>query len=237
MGDMEALINTDTGSREPGHRPASAREVQELLRAEQSGLHFVLYRDDAGSQQLRCLNPGGRATIGRHSDSDLALPWDSEVSRAHAILEQVGREWTVIDDGLSRNGTFVNGVRLGGRRRLRDRDILRVGSVSLTFRAADVSAVSGTAAALRALDGDAITPAQRRVLVAMCRPFKAGTAHAVAATNPQIAKELFLSVDAVKTHVRALFVAFGVEDLPQNRKRARLVELALESGIVTEREL
>jgi hypothetical protein len=208
-----------------------------VLRAEQSGLHFLVYRHENGEQMLQFLLPEGRTAIGRHTASEVALPWDREVSRAHAILEQVGREWTVIDDGLSRNGTYVNGVRLVGRRRLRDRDIVRVGSVNLTFRAPDVSAVSGTAAALRALDGDAVTPAQRRVLVAMCRPFKAGTAHAVPATNPQIARELFLSVDAVKTHVRALFVAFEVEDLPQNRKRARLVELALENGIVTGREL
>jgi pSer/pThr/pTyr-binding forkhead associated (FHA) protein len=208
-----------------------------VLQAERLGAPFVIYREAAGTQVIQALDPLARTSIGRHSASDVPLPWDSEVSRAHALLELVGREWTVIDDGLSRNGTYVNGVRLGGRRRLRDGDIVRVGSVGLTFRAPAASAVSGTAASLNALDGAVVTPAQRRVLVAMCRPFKQGTAHAVPASNPAIAAELFLSVDAVKTHVRALFACFGVEALPQNRKRARLVELALENGIVTEREL
>jgi DNA-binding NarL/FixJ family response regulator len=75
------------------------------------------------------------------------------------------------------------------------------------------------------------------VLVALCRPFKEGAAFATPATNQQIADELTLSVDAVKTHLRALFEKFGVESLPQNQKRVALVERALQSGLVSEREL
>jgi hypothetical protein len=41
----------------------------------------------------------------------------------------------------------------------------------------------------------------------------------------------------VKANLRALFDKFDVEDLPQNRKRARLVELAFSSGAITRREL
>jgi hypothetical protein len=36
----------------------------------------------------------------------------------------------------------------------------------------------------------------------------------------------------VKTHLRVLFHKFGIEDLPQNQKRARLAEIALELGLV-----
>ena len=50
-------------------------------------------------------------------------------------------------------------------------------------------------------------------------PFKDGAAFATPATNQAIAEELHLSVDAVKTHMRALFEKLEVEDLPQNRKR------------------
>ena len=82
-----------------------------------------------------------------------------------------------------------------------------------------------------------LSDAQRRVLVALCRPFKESTGYATPATNQQIADELFLSIDAVKTHLRALFGKFGIEHLPQNQKRVRLVELALKNGIVTMREL
>jgi len=57
---------------------------------------------------------------------DVALPWDLTVSRVHAELVAVGDVWTVADDGLSRNGVFVNGERLVSRRRLRDGDALRI---------------------------------------------------------------------------------------------------------------
>ena len=71
-----------------------------------------------------------------------------------------------------------------------------------------------------------ITPSQRRVLVALCRPLAGEPPHATPATNPQIAEELFLTVAAVKTHLRGLFHAFGIEDLAQQEKRQRLVALA-----------
>ena len=57
------------------------------------------------------------------------------------------------------------------------------------------------------------------------------------ATNKQIAAELFLTVQAVKTHLRALFGRFGLEDLGQNEKRLRLAELALQAGLVTAADL
>jgi len=38
-----------------------------------------------------------------------ALEWDSEVSRVHAELVEIGGAWTVSDDGLSRNGSYRSG--------------------------------------------------------------------------------------------------------------------------------
>ncbi len=57
------------------------------------------------------------------------------------------------------------------------------------------------------------------------------------ATNPQIAAERFLTVAAVKTHLRALFHAFEIDDLPQHEKRRKLVSLAFASGLVRDRDL
>ena len=82
-----------------------------------------------------------------------------------------------------------------------------------------------------------VSPAQRKVLVELCRPFAEGASHAVPSTNRAIAARLVLSDEAVKSHMRALFGRFGIEDLPQNAKRARLVEMALQSGIVAPHEL
>ena len=137
---------------------------------------------------------------------------------------------------MSRNGTFVNAERLQGRRRLTDGDQLRIGRTAITFRAPSDLGRSSTLIASAAIPPK-LTEAQRRVLVALCRPFADGSSFATPATNRQIADELFLSVDAVKTHLRTLGEKLALADLPQNVKRARLVERAFELGIVTQRDL
>src|SRR5438046_2253756 len=78
------------------------------------------------------------------------------------------------------------------------------------------------------------TPLQ--VLTALARPYKHDE-FAAPASNGQIAAELHLSVDAVKAHLRMLFQRFGIEALPPNQKRSRLVAEALQSGIVSPRDL
>jgi hypothetical protein len=75
-----------------------------------------------------------------------------------------------------------------------------------------------------------LTETQLGILAALCRPLAAGNHFATPATNQEIAAEVFLSVDAVKGHLRTLYRKFGIEDLPHNQKRARLVELAIEGG-------
>jgi hypothetical protein len=77
-----------------------------------------------------------------------------------------------------------------------------------------------------------LTDTQLGILAALCRPIAAGNNYATPATNQEIADEVFLSVDAVKGHLRTLYRKFGIEDLPHNQKRARLVELAIEGGYV-----
>jgi len=75
-----------------------------------------------------------------------------------------------------------------------------------------------------------LTDTQHRILAALCRPVSGGDRFATPATNQEIGEEVFLSVDAVKAHLRTLYGKFGIEDLPQNQKRARLAELAIEGG-------
>ena len=60
---------------------------------------------------------------------------------------------------------------------------------------------------------------------------------ATPATNKEIAEELFLSVEAVKAHLRGLFERFEVGDVPQNQKRVALAERAFRTGSVTPRDL
>ncbi|WP_405488239.1 FHA domain-containing protein [Nocardia sp. NBC_00511] len=201
---------------------------------------FLRFNDQDGRQhELMLSSEQPRITIGRSPQADLSLAWDAEVSRLHATLEFLTAHWTIVDDGLSRNGTFVNGDRLVGRHRLQPGDVIRMGTSRVTFQdfgpvAGDVTRTStGGLPTLRSL-----TETQRSVLIALCRPLRPGNdAFASPASNQQIAAELFLSVDAIKTHLRALFAKFGVEDLPQNQKRVKLANLALQTGIISERDL
>jgi DNA-binding CsgD family transcriptional regulator len=80
-----------------------------------------------------------------------------------------------------------------------------------------------------------LSPMQRRILIALCRPVHDSEA-ATPATNREIADEVHLSVDAVKAHLRVLFERFGLSALPQNEKRARLVATALVSGVLSARD-
>ena len=82
-----------------------------------------------------------------------------------------------------------------------------------------------------------LSDTQKKVLISLCRPYKDGSAYATPATNQQIADEIFLSVDAIKAHLRVLFEKFGVSDLAQNQKRAALVERAFHSGAIAPRDL
>ena len=190
-----------------------------------------------GEQQRWSLPPeGGAVTIGRASSADVCLSEDSQVSRVHTVLERVAGLWTVVDDGLSRNGTFLNGRRLARRARLRDRDKIRVGGTVLTFCAPPQTTSQQTVVSGMRPGATRLTEAQRSVLVALCRPYEDARPYASPASNQQIADELCLSLDAVKTHLRVLFHKFSIENLPQNRKRARLAEIALELGLVLDTE-
>jgi hypothetical protein len=80
-----------------------------------------------------------------------------------------------------------------------------------------------------------LTDAQLGILAALCRPISSGNRFATPATDQEIAAKLFLSVDAVKGHLRTLYRRFGIEDLPRSERRARLVELAI-AGDYVERE-
>jgi pSer/pThr/pTyr-binding forkhead associated (FHA) protein len=216
---------------------ATPRELQARIEADRRTAPYLLYRDGDGAQSIVALDElGDRLTIGRRAGNDVVLGWDSEVSRVHAALERIGRDWLVADDGLSHNGTWVNGDRVRSRRRLRDGDVIAVGGTSLAFVAPAGESSQPTATARGPQLGSTLSAAQRRLLLALCRPYANGP-YATPATNREIADELVISVDTVKAGLRALFAVFGVDELPQNRKRAALAEAALRSGAVSRRDL
>jgi hypothetical protein len=213
----------------------SPTELQALIRATRRGAPFLFLRDDAGVQQLIALS-GERLVLGRAPGSDLELSWDPRVSGVHAYLERRGRRWVIEDDGLSRNGTFVNGERLRGQRTLRDGDVIGVGDAVLGFRDPEPEPVLQTLA-VPTIPVPQVSDAQRRVLIALCRPLSGEDERTAPATNEQIASELVLSLSAVKGHLRVLFSRFGLDDTPQNQKRLLLAERALAMSVVRPADL
>jgi pSer/pThr/pTyr-binding forkhead associated (FHA) protein len=217
------------------HRSTPA-ELKERIEAERRGAPALRYRVASGRQRIVTLRQDRpRLTMGRHPGCDIALDWDEEVSRVHADVERIGEVWTIVDDGRSRNGSFVNGRRLLGRRTLVHGDVIRIGGTELTFMDGGGRAMPSTKATTGRL-GPAVSPAQRRVLVELCRPLADGGLP-VPPSNREIADALVVGVETVKTHLHALFEAFGLEAVPQQRKRAELARVAVERGVISLRDL
>jgi pSer/pThr/pTyr-binding forkhead associated (FHA) protein/DNA-binding CsgD family transcriptional regulator len=240
---LQEATAQDTAEPASGLNPLAAHslaptELKRVLAAEREGRPFLAFRTGAGELRLTPLEGSDETlTLGRGDSVDIALPWDAQVSALHAELECIAGGWAIVDDGLSRNGTFVNGQRVHARQRLRGGDLVRIGRTMIAF-SAHSAASPGTTVTTGELPAlPELTAMQRRVLVALCRPYRDGEHFATPASNQQIADEVFLSLVAVKMHLRALFNKLGLSDLPQNQKRARLVEYALQLGLVDPREL
>lgn len=216
--------------------PRSDAEEAELAEARRAGPHLV-GRDEAGRQVVTPLEGDGPLAIGRREEAEVPIPWDPQVSRLHAELRRVGGEWTITDDGLSQNGTYVNEVLLDGRRRLSDGDLVRVGSTLLTFH--DPSAGQGEITPLpgELVATDAVSEQQRTVLRELCRPLAADGQRVVPASDGEIGERLGLPRRTVRTEVASLAAAFGVDHLPQGTARHQLARLAMAEGIVTFEDL
>ena len=109
------------------------------------------------------------------------------------------------------------------------------GGRTLTYTAPLASRGGSTVAGVRG-PAPQLSAAQRRVLVALCRPLAAAR-FATPPSNRELAAELHLSVETVKFHLHALFELFGIEGLRQHQKRAALARLALERGVVGPRDV
>ena len=127
-----------------GDDPTHARFVRTIAR------FGYAFRDDVGvtvdkrgaherrSAYFRLRWADGRAVLkeGAHvlgRDPDLELCIDSaSVSRRHAVIKVAGAEATIEDLG-SKNGTFLGNRAIGSSVPLADGDVIRLGSVELTF--------------------------------------------------------------------------------------------------------
>ncbi len=209
-------------------------ELEARRAAERIGDPFLVYRDDEGRQHIYSLaNRSPSITLGRREEADISIPWDPEMSRLHAELELRAGEWTICDDGFSQNGTWVNGIRLVGRRRLADGDLMRVGRTLFAFCTPETA---GTGPTLVPGELDAtprFSEQQQRVLRALCRPLLLDGEGINPATDEEIAEATGIPVEDVAIELDHLGRALGLEDMPHQDQRAEIALLALRSGLVS----
>ena len=208
-------------------------EHEARLAAERLGLPFLVYRDGEGRQRIHPLERGRRSvTIGRRGEADVSLPWDPECSRLHAELELRAGEWTISDDGLSQNGTWVNELRLVGRRRLADGDDVRVGRTHLIFANPVSIGIGPTLVPGELSATPRFSEQQQRLLRALCRPLLGDGDGIAPATDEEIARSAGIPVSTVTTELDHLTRALALDEGPPDVRRRELALLALRSGLV-----
>jgi len=194
----------------------------------------LVYVDPIGCRRSVTLAGQSSVTLGRRPEADVCLPWDPEISRVHAELLHRSGEWIVIDDGLSQNGTLVNGLPVEGRRRLRDGDYVTVGHTTLTFfdprdAHTDVTLSEGSLQPIQTYSQQ-----QQRVLRALCQPLLGDGEGVTPAPDEEIADALGLAPEVVARELEALARSFSFGDLPLAERRVRTAISALRSGLVSD---
>jgi pSer/pThr/pTyr-binding forkhead associated (FHA) protein len=209
-------------------------ELEARRAAERIGDPFLVYRDDEGRQHIVSLaERASGVTLGRREEADISVPWDPEMSRVHAELILKAGEWTVSDDGLSQNGTWVNGLRLSGRRRLADGDLLRVGRTVFAFCDPGPTGVGPTLVPGELSATPRFSEQQQRVLRALCRPLFTDGVGINPSTDEEIAEATGIPIEAVGLELDHLGRALGLEEMPRSDQRAEIALLAMRSGLVS----
>ena len=90
----------------------------------------TLYRLILGNRKLALTE--GENVLGRHPDNRVQID-QTAVSRRHARISiRAGK--AVLEDLKSRNGTFLRGRRLASPAQLHDGDVIKLGTIAMTFR-------------------------------------------------------------------------------------------------------
>lgn len=103
-----------------------------------AGSHWLVFRDE------RLPLVEGENLIGRDPQADVWLDF-AAISRRHARIV-VGVEGTLLEDLGSKNGTSVDGRRLGGPARLHDGQRIGLGTLGLVYRTSGVHTATVTQA-------------------------------------------------------------------------------------------
>lgn len=111
--------------------------------------------------------------IGRSPQNDIVLP-DLAVGSQHAIVRARGSRFEIVDNG-SKNGVFLNDVRIEGASLLANSDVIQIGSCVLTFKMPVPDAAHEKGGATQILTPDRLpTP----IAIPKIAPVAAPSAHA-----------------------------------------------------------
>jgi hypothetical protein len=120
-----------------GGLPASATHHELLSHLFESELG-----ETQADPELRITTPDGhprtirlkeaRYSIGRSEDNEIAFPEDDGLSRHHILVSRQGDGW-MVNDLESKNGTFVNGKRLGDKHRLQTGDRITASCLTIIY--------------------------------------------------------------------------------------------------------
>jgi serine/threonine-protein kinase len=108
----------------PAHAPS--------LPAAGAGPRLELFLPDGGTQMYPLID--GETRIGRAPDSDIALHDQDGVSRYHAMIRRSPEGFTLVDMN-TRNGSYVNGIRVLEPTPLADLDEVQIGGARFRFHA------------------------------------------------------------------------------------------------------
>ncbi|WP_245930534.1 FHA domain-containing protein [Allonocardiopsis opalescens] len=166
-------------------------------------------------------------TVGRGRGVDIRLT-DPSVSLLHAELVRRGPYLYVVDLGLSKNGTRVNG-RPVARRVLEDDDVVSFGAARCRMGGLPREELSPETEMRRATAPE-LTRRELDVLTSLCRPALSDEAFVSPATARDIAEDLVVTEAAVKQHLLRLYQKFRVPE--GTNRRTRLANEIVALGLV-----
>src|SRR5215475_11619871 len=161
--------------------------------------------------------------VGRGKYVDIRLT-DPSVSLLHAEIVRRGPYVYVMDLGLSRNGTRVNG-RLVARRLLADGDALSFGSARC--RISGIATGEKHEAEHLRSSAPELTRRELDVIASLCRPALSEEAFVAPATAREIAADLVVTEAAVKQHLLRLYTKLRIPEGPNRRIRLANEVIAL----------
>jgi pSer/pThr/pTyr-binding forkhead associated (FHA) protein len=211
--------------------PYTTAEFRMEDAARVAGNAYVRYRDDKTFHAV-ALDPGSSVVyIGRDRDCAIRIENDTRVSRRHARLIFGAGRWS-IQDGPSRNGTFLADERTVGEQLLADGALITVGRTLLSFHM-PLPTVATTIAEMPSMRRLHPTATQRKVLVELARPaYERPGEIPVVPTNAAIAKRLGYADATIRDAVSDLYRQAGLTRGASDQ-RSELVRLAIRERAVT----